>query len=77
MVFTRLSQKDFFFVKSFMGVPLDWKIFTQKKNQLPARAQEGIKIKKSSVRVKIFLIDICETREFSWAKTPLYLRIEI
>ena len=31
MMFLRIWMKDFFFVKSLMGTPLDWKFFTLKK----------------------------------------------
>ena len=31
IIFLRIWMKDFFFVKSFMGTPLDWKFFTLKK----------------------------------------------
>ena len=76
VMFSRISLKNFFVVKSLMGKPLDWKFLTHifffsfwiDPRKVPIS-------KTDSLRSKTVRYDSLETREFLWVKTFMGIQV--
>ena len=72
IMFLTIWLENFLVVKSLMGTPVDWKIFTRIFFfSYGPEPMEVSKSKSGSVRLKSYLYDSLETTEFFWVKTPM------